>query len=109
MTTYIIGRSYNKHGVSDYYMGKDDEFVAYNHGRQSGIVFSNRSRSLTMAKSAYRSGYVDGLLGRKSENPYTYLKAISMAAYNKGYLTGIEYRRNHHITITIKREISCKH
>lgn len=62
-----------------------------------------------MAQSAYRSSYVDGLPGRESENPYTYTKAISMAAYAKGYLTGVEYRRNHHITLTIKREIPCKH
>lgn len=24
-TRYIIGRTYNKHGVSDYYMGKDEK------------------------------------------------------------------------------------
>ena len=46
--TYIIGRSYNRHGVSDYYMGKDDAFVASFAGKAKAQVFTNRNTAYGM-------------------------------------------------------------
>lgn len=46
--TYIIGRSYNRHGVSDYYMGKDDAFIASFSGKAKAQVFTNRNTAYGM-------------------------------------------------------------
>ena len=48
METFIIGRSYNKHGVSDYYMGKDDAHVAAFAGKARAQVFTNRNTAYGM-------------------------------------------------------------
>ena len=48
METFIIGRSYNKHGVSDYYAGKDDKHVACFTGKPGAQVFTNRNTAYGM-------------------------------------------------------------
>lgn len=52
----------------------------------------------------YRCGMCDGLLGRKSENPYSYTQAISMASYAKGFMRGAETRKEKNIKLTIEKE-----
>lgn len=48
MEKFIIGRSYNKHGVSDYYMSKDDTYVACFSGKLNAQVFTNRNTAYGM-------------------------------------------------------------
>ena len=48
MEKFIIGRSYNKHGVSDYYAGKDDAYVASFMGKPKAQVFTNRNTAYGM-------------------------------------------------------------
>lgn len=48
MEQYIIGRSYNRHGVSDYYAGKDDAHVACFTGKSGAQVFTNRNTAYGM-------------------------------------------------------------
>lgn len=49
---------------------------------------------------AWREGYCDGLLGRNSNNPYKWDKAISMGSYVSGYSYGCEQRRIHGVTLS---------
>lgn len=48
MAKYIIGRVYNRHGVSDYYMGKDDKFVAAFSSKSKAYIFTNRNTAYGM-------------------------------------------------------------
>lgn len=51
----------------------------------------------------YRTGFCDALLGRESCNPFDWRKALSLAAYNSGYLAGAKTRKEKHITLTIEK------
>lgn len=57
-----------------------------------------------MKSSPFIQRFCDGLLGRKSLNPYGWDKAVSLHAYNKGFQAGIEKRKDENITLTIDRE-----
>ena len=57
-----------------------------------------------MIGGAYREGFCDGLLGRKSQNPYNYTQFLSMESYNKGFLRGMELRKQHRIKLIIEKE-----
>ncbi len=54
---------------------------------------------------AYREGFIDGLLGRPSKNPYNWFHAIAMASYAQGYFTGKERREHSHITLTYEETV----
>jgi|GEM_PF-4532292 len=49
-TQYIIGRSYNKHGISDYYMGKDkDDGQFCFSAKCKAKVYTNHNEAYGMA------------------------------------------------------------
>lgn len=48
MPKYIIGRSYNKHGVADYYGGNDDVHHAFFCGKGAAHIFTNQNVAFGM-------------------------------------------------------------
>lgn len=48
MTSYLIGRSYNRHGVSDYYAGKDADGQFMFTGKPKAQVFTNANTAYGM-------------------------------------------------------------
>lgn len=49
MAKFIIGRSWNKHGVGDYYMGKDEKDGQFMFsGKPKAQVFTNQNTAYGM-------------------------------------------------------------
>ena len=53
--------------------------------------------------TARKEGFIDGLLGRNSANPYSYAHYSSFEDYTVGYLHGMELRHQYGITLKVER------
>jgi len=57
-----------------------------------------------MSEDSFKAGFCDGVLGRKSENPYAWEQAGHMIAYNRGYGEGKQARIDKGIIIRLERD-----
>lgn len=56
-----------------------------------------------MKVSAYKSGFIDAILGRDCKCSYHWTQGKSLHAYMKGYIEGQQLRKTHGITLTVER------
>lgn len=54
-----------------------------------------------MTNRGYIAGFTDGLLGRKSSNPYSWDKPVSTMNYSKGYFIGCKRRKDDGVTLLV--------